>query len=204
MTRSHASTTVAGVLLLTLIACTRYTGIDYGMSQEEAEAIAEDLMRGASGGVQNSSAGSPTAPEAAASGTAAGVLDLAHVAINENFSHRITCTAGGTIEVSGNLIGNIDNNGTGSLFMDARETLTDWRCAGAKVINGDPYVSLTATFSFQGGQLATQSSIRIGGGFKWGNGSDESCQVLVTFLFNRDGSGRGTGTVCGHTIDVSV
>lgn len=190
----------AGVLLLPLLSsCANYTGIDYGMSQEEVDAFSEQLMRGTSGGVRSTSSASPAEQAGAASAP-----ELLPIAINEQFSFRLNCTAGGAIEVSGNLIGNIDVNGTGVLILDARETITDWRCAGSKVINGDPYLSLSSTFSFQNGQLGSQAYIRIGGGFKWGTKASDSCHILLSFQYNQDGTGRGTGTVCKRSVDISI
>jgi hypothetical protein len=38
---------------------------------------------------------------------------------------------------------------------------------------------------------------------EWGTASAQSCQISLDTNFNRDGTGRTTGTVCSHTIDVS-
>lgn len=123
--------------------------------------------------------------------------------INQPISATRTCTAGGRIAVTGSITGSISNTGTGIIQISATETISDWMCLPPLVINGDPYISLTGTFSFVNGQPATQQHVGINGGIKWGTTAAASCQIHLDSNFNRDGSGRTTGTVCGHTIDIT-
>lgn len=115
-------------------------------------------------------------------------------------SHRVSCTAGGRIEVSGNISGNLDNNGSGALLIQVTETITDWRCIGGFVINGDPYISLTGVFTFLNGAPATQQTMHMSGGFKWGTAAAESCQLYLTILFSQNGHGSVSGTACGTAV----
>lgn len=123
--------------------------------------------------------------------------------INQAISASRTCTSGGRMAVTGNISGTINSTGSGVIQISATETITDWSCQSPLIINGDPYISLTGTFSFLNGAPATQQHIGISGGIKWGTSSAQSCQVSLSTDFNRDGTGHTTGTVCGQSIDVT-
>lgn len=125
--------------------------------------------------------------------------------VNYSFSGRTNCTAGGYIEISGRLSGSISDQGSGMLQISATETITDWRCIGGNVINGDPYISLAGTFSFLNWAPATTQTISIGGGFKWGTSAAESCQIRLTINFPTAGSGSTSvsGTICGRNVNIS-
>lgn len=123
--------------------------------------------------------------------------------INQAISATRNCTSGGSMRVSGNLSGTISSSGSGTILIDAIETITDWSCLPPLVINGDPYISLAGTFSFLNGVPATQQHVSINGGIKWGSSSLQTCQVHLSTDFNRNGTGRTTGTVCGININVS-
>jgi hypothetical protein len=115
---------------------------------------------------------------------------------------RQNCTAGGRIEVLGSLTGST-SNGSGLLQIGATETISDWECITGFIVNGDPYISLSGTFSFLNGVPSTQQSMTISGGFKWGTTTEESCQISLSINFGTDGSGTITGSVCGYTVDAS-
>lgn len=114
-----------------------------------------------------------------------------------------TCTVGGRISVSGDITGSISSNGTGLLQIHLIETISDWSCITGFVINGDPYLSLTGTFSFFNGAPSSQQSIRMSGGIKWGTTAADSCQISLTTNFNSNGSGTTNGTICGRSINIS-
>ena len=123
--------------------------------------------------------------------------------IDRPISATRNCTAGGRIAVTGNISGTISSTGTGVIQISATQTISDWMCLPPLIINGDPYISLTGTFSFMNGAPATQQHVGINGGIKWGTMAAASCQIHLDTNFDRDGSGRTTGTVCGHTIDIT-
>jgi hypothetical protein len=123
--------------------------------------------------------------------------------INQSITATRTCQSGGSMKVTGNISGTISNTGSGTILISATETITDWSCQTPLIINGDPYVSLSGTFSFLNGAPATQQHIGINGGFKWGTSSVQSCQIHLDTNFNRDGTGRTTGTVCNYNVDIS-
>jgi hypothetical protein len=123
--------------------------------------------------------------------------------INQPITATRTCSSGGSMKVSGNISGTINNTGSGVIQISATETITDWSCQSPLIINGDPYVSLAGTFSFLNGQPATQQHVGISGGFKWGTSAAQSCQIHLDTNFNRDGTGHTTGTVCDYSVDIT-
>jgi hypothetical protein len=123
--------------------------------------------------------------------------------INQPIAATRSCTAGGTIAVTGNISGSISNTGTGLIQISATETITDWMCLPPLVVNGDPYISLVGTFSFLNGFPATQQHVGISGGIKWTGDGAGSCQIQLDTNFNGNGSGHTTGVVCGHAVDVT-
>ncbi|MFH1874208.1 MAG: hypothetical protein ABH859_03360 [Pseudomonadota bacterium] len=123
--------------------------------------------------------------------------------INVPIDYGVNCTAGGRIAVTGSITGSTSSSGTGILQIGATETITDWECISGFIINGDPYISLSGTFSFLNGAPSTQQSLTISGGFKWGTTAAESCQIHLSTNFYTSGGGTTTGTICGYTVNES-
>ena len=86
---------------------------------------------------------------------------------NAQFARTHACPAGGNIGVNGSLTGSFDSEtGSGSAWLQVLGTYTDCgiEAAGvAYVANGDPYLTITGSFTWLGGVPATQQTIRIGG-----------------------------------------
>ena len=90
---------------------------------------------------------------------------MASTLINIPISYTLTCTSGGNMKASGNISGSLSDNGSGTIFVDVPITISDWSCQTPLMINGDPYISITGTFTFLNGSPATQQHISISGGF---------------------------------------
>lgn len=181
-----------------------------GMSATQADAFAKSLSLAATSSM--TAFAPPAAAESAAERQvgAAGLVDAAGVSctptscvINQSISARRTCTSGGAIQVTGNISGTVNSSGTGLIQISATETISDWACLPPLLVNGDPYISLVGTFSFVNGSPGTQQHIGISGGIKWTGDGAGSCQIQLSTDFYRNGTGHTTGTVCGHTIDVT-
>jgi hypothetical protein len=173
-----------------------------GMSESEAVALSEQLSGVATNAMNNISAQVIKGLEAETFKDVQCNPDTRTCTYYLPFSWRQNCTAGGRIEVSGSLEGTT-TDGSGYLSMSAQETITDWQCIGNYIINGDPYISLTGTFTWMNDQPATQQTMSINGGFKWGTTAEESCQIHLAINFSANGSGTITGTVCGYTVNAS-
>lgn len=174
------------------------TGPESGVSASESATLAEDVM-GALEGALNSG----SQPGAAAVPAA--------IPINVQYSNMAQCPLGGVISVSGSATGSIDaETGTGSIFVQVLESITDCRYAfgtSELEINGNPNLSATGTFTFVGGQMGTQQTVRVGGGFNWQRdpGGSGFCAVNLTVILNTVGGGASvSGTFCGHQMDFEV
>lgn len=177
--------------LVILSACSIFDPAEDTFSKAEADAFAEQLGTAFANGMDAAAAGD-------ASAAAAG--DVLAMPVNVSVQRRTNCTAGGHIEVSGDLSGNIDDTGSGVLFLQVLETISDWRCVGDRVINGDPYVSAAGHFNFLNGSQSSTATITFGGGFKWGAESSQGCQLTLTMLLRPDHTGSLSGVVCGHSV----
>ena len=133
------------------------------------------------------------------------------VPININYSHSEACDAGGTLSLSGSASGSLDvNTGTGSVFVQVLETANDCDFGFTErqvIINTAPTISATGTFTFVGGQLGTQQTVRVGGGFNFtiDGATTGFCAVNLTVnLSTTPGATTTSGTVCGHQVNFSV
>jgi hypothetical protein len=112
----------------------------------------------------------------------------------DQFSVPYSCQSGGTMNITG------DMNGTGTpnmayLSIQVTETINNWTCDGP-TINGDPYVSLTGTYTYPADSL----EMTLSGGFIAGG---QSCQLNVSINAGSDGHGDISGVACGYTINSS-
>ena len=110
---------------------------------------------------------------------------------NDQFNVPYSCQSGGTMGISG------DMSGTGTqtmayLSIQVTETINNWTCDGP-TINGDPYVSLTGTYTYPADSL----TMTLSGGFTAGG---QSCQLNVGVNAGSDGHGDISGVACGYSI----
>ncbi len=148
------------------------------------------------------------------SGTVSSIAVAAgtNIPINVQYTGLINCPLGGRISLSGSASGSIDDNGSGSIFIQVLESIVD--CAygfdnGTRTvtINGAPSLSATGTFTFLNGQPGTQQTVRIGGGFNYDAqpGRTGFCAVSLTILMNLTaGTASISGTVCGNSMNFNV
>ena len=171
-----------------------------GLSETQATAFAEQIAGSAVNAMNNMdvNASASQAIKTVQCNTETGTCTY-----NIPISYRTNCTAGGRMELSGGITGTTNIDGDGILQIGVTQTITDWECITGYIINGDPYVSLTGTFTFDGGAPATRNDMTISGGFKWGTTAAESCQISLSIIFYSDGSGTISGTVCGYSINAS-
>ncbi len=191
-----------GLSLVGLVGCAEIAGTDpggsSGPSANQAEAFAEQFASSFGSGLSGFSASIVARADE--------ILDprdpvASVVPINAPFFYRTTCTAGGRIETSGSITGNIDTNGSGVLLLGAQQTTTDWRCIPPFIINGHPYLSMTGQINFLNGQMSSAASFNFGGGIKWGTRPEDGWQINLTVLINPDGSGRVSGVMGRYSIN---
>lgn len=90
--------------------------------------------------------------------------------INLNFNHKTNCTSGGYISVLGDASGYINSCGSASIQAQITESIVNWQCTGDWTVDGDPNLSVVATFAFDNNLPKIQQNMTISGGFKMDKG----------------------------------
>lgn len=133
--------------------------------------------------------------------------------VNYSIDERLESAIGGDIHIFGTVTGNVTfddqtNESTGGLLLlGFSETINDYQYESDDEIytmTGDPYISLTGTFSLLPGNttFGKASSMQIGGGVHIsGPRCDETINIDVTINVNSDGSG---GDVSGTVNDEPI
>lgn len=166
------------------------TGPGGSVLTDEGAAALADLVMGSTVGALESPGGSPSL--------------AVPVAINAQFSRTQACPTGGQIGVSGNLTGAFDSDtGSGSAWLQVMGTYTDCGLEAngvGYVVNGNPYLTITGSFTWLGGAPATQQTVRIGGALDI-NG--RFCAINLTILYAMGGQSTTSvsGTVCGVSVN---
>ena len=133
------------------------------------------------------------------------------VPININYSHTEVCPGGGSISLSGSAEGSLDlDTGTGSVFVQVVENISDCDFDFTErqiVITTNPSIDATGTFTFVDGQLESEQTVEVGGGFNFtiDGATTGFCAVDLTVnLSTTPGATTTSGTVCGHQVNFSV
>lgn len=111
------------------------------------------------------------------------------------------CSGGGTISVSGDASGMLDNSGTGSFTAQIMVTPTSCVVAGT-TFNGDPNIMIGGQISVASNTVAFPVTFMETGGISFGPNPSGSCQVNVTYSINSS-SCTASGTVCGQSVNGS-
>jgi hypothetical protein len=115
------------------------------------------------------------------------------------------CTGpqGGTISVSGDIDGTLNNSGSGSVSADI--TITPANCSVSNlIVNGDPSISVGGQVSFTDNETPVfPITFTETGGISYGPNPSGSCQLHVTYTINSSLSCTVSGTVCGQSVNGS-
>lgn len=110
------------------------------------------------------------------------------------------CTKGGTISVSGDIQGTLNDSGSGSL--GTKLTITPSNCVVSNVtFNGDPDISIAGQINFTSMGPSFPISLMEGGGISFGPSPSGSCQLNVAYTINSLASCTVTGSVCGQSVN---
>jgi hypothetical protein len=196
-----AALLAAGVAL----GCSDSSGPGDALTDSEASQISAQISNVTIAALnsQTTSASPMSAPSLASSFESANAL--ASIPINFQYSSTHSCPVGGRAGANGSLTGSIDNTtGDGVLWLQIVFTYTD--CAfsvGTRdvTVNGNPSLTLTGTFSFLGGQPATQQTLRLSGALS--TSVIGFCAISLTMNVATAGNGTTTvsGTVCGRSVN---
>jgi hypothetical protein len=116
------------------------------------------------------------------------------------------CGADGTIAVSGDIDGTLDDTFTG--FVDASFTIVPTECSvsGSNLtINGDPSISISGQLNVSD-SYPTSLNVTETGAISYGPNPSGMCQFNLTFNATWSGSQvacKYSGTACGQSIDTT-
>ena len=118
---------------------------------------------------------------------------------NCTLAQTVSCSGGGTISVSGDIMGTLDSSGTGS--VNEQITATPHSCSvDGLVINGDPSVNVSGEIKVSNGMIVFPVTGSETGGVSYGPNSSDSCMFDVTFTLNSNLTCSTTGTACGQPV----
>ena len=131
------------------------------------------------------------------------------IPFNENISESEACPGGGSVSLSGNISGTIDDvTLEGNIDMTLTESISGCVItSGTKkfTVNGDPNIKITAAMTIKA-NFSISGMFTMKGGFKFtsDDGRSGSCGIDMSVDL---ATGSATGNVCGHSassISVSV
>ncbi len=110
---------------------------------------------------------------------------------------------GGTISVTGDVDGTLNNSGSGSLSTQL--AITPANCSVSNLIlNGDPSINVAGQINFTNDETPVfPVTFTETGGISYGPNPSGSCQVNATYTINSSLSCTVSGTVCGQSVSGS-
>jgi hypothetical protein len=186
------------------------------MSQAQAQAVAQQFSQAV---VQALGTAVPaTAPSAVRPSLSTAVRDFRPDALpgctststgqNCNIPISLTnypCTGsqGGTISVTGDVDGTLNNTGSGS--VTAQLTITPAQCSISNlIVNGDPSITVGGQINFTNNETPVfPVTFTETGGISYGPNPSGSCQVNATYTINSSLACTVSGTVCGQPVSGS-
>jgi hypothetical protein len=110
---------------------------------------------------------------------------------------------GGTISVTGDVDGTLNNSGSGSLSTQL--AITPANCSVSNLIlNGDPSINVAGQINFANDETPVfPVTFTETGGISYGPNPSGSCQVNATYTINSSLSCTVSGTVCGQSVSGS-
>ena len=107
---------------------------------------------------------------------------------------------GGTISVTGDIDGSLNNAGGGAL--SGQLTVTPANCSVSNLlVNGDPSISVAGQINFTNTALTFPIVFTETGGISYGPNPSGSCQINATYTINSALACTITGTVCGQSVN---
>ncbi|HLG90587.1 MAG TPA: hypothetical protein VI336_00255 [Candidatus Saccharimonadales bacterium] len=110
--------------------------------------------------------------------------------VRVTIDYTTSCTTGGKIHTLGGWSGTATPS-IASFGLSTTQTITDWRCIGGWIVNGDPYISYSGRVTGTG----ASTSIDIGQSLGWkavnatDNARKQSCQTSGQVNYSSRGNG---------------
>jgi hypothetical protein len=121
---------------------------------------------------------------------------------NCTLAQTVSCSGGGTIAVSGDITGTLNNSGTGSVQEQIAATPANCSVDGL-VINGDPQVDVAGQINISNGMIVFPVTGSETGGVTFGPKPSGRCMLNVMFTVNSNLTCTTTGTACGQPVSGS-
>ncbi|HME37050.1 MAG TPA: hypothetical protein VKF84_17590 [Candidatus Sulfotelmatobacter sp.] len=184
------------------------------LSQAQAQAVTEQLSHALDQALTTAITSNALAEKAVHPSLATVVKDIhsdqsspcTTTATGENcnfpVSDNVACPGGGTIAVTGDVDGALNNNGGGSI--QTALTITPTGCSVSNlVISGDPSVSVAGQINFTQSAPVFPITLTETGGVSYGPKPSGSCQLNVTYTISSETSCTISGTACGRSVSGS-
>jgi hypothetical protein len=213
-------TAAAAMLSILSVACGGGSGssTSAAMSQAQAEAVAEQISQAMAQALGVAVPSSVPATSGARPSLSTAVRDLRPDSVGGctssptgetcNIPISLTnypCTGpkGGTISITGDIDGTLNNDGAGS--VNGQFTITPANCSVSNLVfNGDPSISVDGQINFTDNETPTfPITFMETGGITYGPNPSGSCQLNVTYSINSSLSCTISGTVCGQSVSGS-
>jgi hypothetical protein len=187
------------LLAVSTMSC-KLLGLTNDMTDEQALALSQSMTNAAISGFSTAKYTVNGMPAASILSCPPQGPSMVRVVV-ENY---VYCNDGGYIHVIGDGTGNFTNKGSGMIQVQVVESIVNWKCESGFTVNGAPYLSAVATFTFMNWQPATRQDMTIGGGYSWGTKSSQTCNIHLTVNFSlQQGTAHMSGSVCDKSVDVT-
>ncbi|MGA8212780.1 MAG: hypothetical protein WB799_04255 [Candidatus Sulfotelmatobacter sp.] len=210
-------TVVAAMLSILSIGCGSSSSMNNSMSQAQAQAVAVQVSQAiaqALGVIVPSSAAATSVrpslstavgdirPDASGGCTPTGTGETCNFPISL-MDYPCTGSQGGTISVTGDIDGTLNNFGHGS--VSAQLTITPANCSVSNlIVNGDPSIDVSGQIYFSDNENPVfPITFMETGGISYGPSPSGSCQLKATYTITSETSCTISGTVCGQPVSGS-
>jgi hypothetical protein len=214
-------TLAAAMLSLLCVGCGSSgtaSSMSTAMSQAQAEAVAQQISQAMTQALNSAVPSSPFPTSSARPSLSTAVRDFRLDASDGctptstgqscNFPISLNdypCAGpqGGTISISGDIAGTLNDSGAGS--VSGQFTITPANCSASNLVfNGDPSISVAGQINFTDNETPTfPVTFMETGGISYGPNPSGSCQLNVTYTINSSLSCTISGTVCGQSVSGS-
>ena len=198
----------SAALVLAAAACSDSTGVNGGISQDDANQLAAAIDANSTLGTGDVGLGAVFSINVDQSGTSASVSSVPFP-INNQFTVTKQCPRGGQVVIAGGVTGTGDRT-THSLTLDANATRTDTNCAfdtrnGVLTLSGNPNLTYTGHLNIVNGALSGLQTQTHKGSFTWSRtGGSGTCDVDITSSYDpATHTVTVTGSFCGRIINVT-
>ncbi|MGA9758951.1 MAG: hypothetical protein WBQ51_11340 [Candidatus Sulfotelmatobacter sp.] len=214
--KSFCLMVAVALLLILCVGCGSSNSKNNNMSPAQAQAVAQQFSRALTQAVSGAVSATATSDDRPSLSTAVNGIHpdalpgCTSTSSGQNCNIPISLTnypcggpQGGTISITGDVDGTLNNNGSGSL--NAQLAITPANCSVSNLtVNGDPSINVGGQINFTNDETPVfPVTFTEAGGISYGPNPSGSCQLNVTYTVNSSLSCTISGTVCGQSVSGS-